>query len=56
MMTEEACARYFADREATERAMSDRSRNWRVASIHCEMADHYEALAKVFGAKRSGSR
>ena len=52
VMSEEACARYFAERERVERAMSYRSRNWRVAAIHCELAERYEALAKVFGAKR----
>jgi hypothetical protein len=51
-MSEEACARYFAERERAERAMSTRTRNWRVAAIHCEMAERYEALARVFGAKR----
>lgn len=51
-MTEETHARYFADRESFERAMSDRARNWRVAAVHSEMAERYEALAKVFGAKR----
>ena len=50
-MSEEACARYFAERERFERAMSARSRNWRVAAIHCELAERYEALAKVFGAR-----
>jgi len=50
-MSEEACARYFAERERFERAMSARTRNWRVAAIHCELAERYEALAKVFGAK-----
>ena len=51
-MTDETHARYFADRETTERAMSERTKNWRVAAIHCELAERYEALAKVFGAKR----
>ena len=50
-MTEEAYARYFADRETFERAMTRRAHDWRVASVHAEMADRYEALAKVFGAK-----
>jgi hypothetical protein len=51
-MTEETHARYFADRESFEREMSDRARNWRVAAVHSEMAERYEALAKVFGSKR----
>lgn len=51
-MTDEAYARYFADREVTERALSERVKNWRVAAVHSEMAERYEALAKVFGAKR----
>ena len=50
-MTDEAHARYFADREQAERALGDRSRNWRVAAIYTELAERYEALAKVFGAK-----
>jgi hypothetical protein len=50
MMTDEAFARYFAEREQFERAMSDRAR--RVAEVHSEMAERYEALARVFGAKR----
>jgi hypothetical protein len=50
-MTDEAHARYFADREQEERALGDRSRHWRVAAIHTELAERYEALAKVFGAK-----
>jgi hypothetical protein len=51
-MTDESHARYFAERETTERTMSERTKNWRVAAIHCELAERYEALAKVFGAKR----
>jgi len=51
-MTDETHARYFADRELTERELSDRARNWRVAAIHSEMAERYEALARVFGAGR----
>jgi hypothetical protein len=51
-MTDEAYARYFAERETAERTMSYRARNWRVAAIHSELAERYEALAKVFGAKR----
>ena len=51
-MTDESHARYFADRELAERSLSERTRNWRVAAIHSEMAERYEALAKVFGAKR----
>jgi hypothetical protein len=49
-MTDEAFARYFAEREQYERAMSDRAK--RVAQVHGEMAQRYEALAKVFGARR----
>ncbi|HSR00678.1 MAG TPA: hypothetical protein VLM36_12290 [Sphingomicrobium sp.] len=48
-MTDEAYARYFAEREQFERAMSERAR--RVAEVHSEMAERYEALAKVFGAR-----
>jgi|KBSMisStandDraft_5_1062788.scaffolds.fasta_scaffold18610_5 hypothetical protein len=51
-MTDESYGRYFAERESAERAMSERVKNWRVAAVHSEMAERYEALAKVFGAKR----
>jgi hypothetical protein len=51
-MSDEAYARYFADRELYERAMSDRSTDRKVAAVHNEMAERYEALALVFGAKR----
>lgn len=50
-MTEEAEGRYFADRELSERAMSREATDPRVAAAHAELADHYEALAVVFGAK-----
>jgi hypothetical protein len=50
-MSEETYARYFADRELFERAMSRRSTNERVAAVHAEMAERYEALAAVFGIK-----
>ncbi len=49
-MSDEAYGRYFAERELVERAMSERAR--RVAEVHNEIAERYEALAKVFGAKR----
>lgn len=49
-MTDDAYARYFAERELFEREMSERAK--RVAEVHSEMAERYEALAKVFGAKR----
>jgi len=51
-MTEEAFGRYFADREESEREMSRQAYDWRVAAAHAELADRYEALAAVFGAKR----
>jgi hypothetical protein len=51
-MPEEIQARYFADRELHERAMSDRAAHPRVAAIHSEMAERYEALALVFGGKQ----
>jgi hypothetical protein len=53
-MTEEAYARYFADREMFERAMSLSAGNRRVAAVHSELAQRYEAMAAVFGAKRPG--
>lgn len=51
-MTEEALGRYYASREQSERAKSREAFDWRVAAAHAEMADRYEALAAVFGAKR----
>ena len=51
-MDEEAIGRYFAGREESERALSREAYDWRVAAAHAEMADRYEALAAVFGAKR----
>jgi hypothetical protein len=51
-MTDEVYGRYFADRERHERAMSDRAADPKVAAVHSEMAERYEALALVFGAKR----
>lgn len=51
-MTEEALGRYFADREQSERALSRDAPDERAAAAHAEMADRYEALAAVFGAKR----
>jgi hypothetical protein len=50
-MTEEAEGRYFADREVRERALSRKARDRRAAAAHSELADQYEALAVVFGAK-----
>jgi hypothetical protein len=52
-MSEDSLATYFADRERFERTMSDRTTNQQVAAVHTEMADRYEALAVVFGAKRA---
>ncbi|MCF2515379.1 hypothetical protein LVY65_09920 [Sphingomonas sp. G124] len=52
-MSDDQLASYFADRERYERSMSDRATNLRVAAVHTEMADRYEALAVVFGAKRA---
>ena len=50
-MWEEAYGRYFADRESVERAMSLQAAHPRVAAVHSELAERYEALAVVFGAK-----
>ena len=50
-MTEQAEGRYFASRELRELAMSRRAADPRAAAAHAQMADHYEALAVVFGAK-----
>ena len=43
---------YFASREQDERAMSRDAPDERAAAAHAELADRYEALAAVFGAKR----
>jgi len=51
-MTEETEGLYFADRELRERALSRIAYDWRAAAAHAELADRYEALAVVFGAKR----
>lgn len=51
-MTDEALGSYFAERERSERALSRHALHWRAAAAHAEMADRYEALAAVFGAKR----
>lgn len=48
----EADGHYFASRELRERAMSRDAADQRVADAHAEMAERYEALAAVFGAKR----
>ena len=50
-MTEQAEGCYFASRELAERDMSRRARSHRAAQAHRELADRYEALALVFGAK-----
>jgi hypothetical protein len=52
-MTEDAEGLYFAKRERRERAMSRHAYGGRAAAAHAELADRYEALAVVFGAKRS---
>lgn len=43
--------RYFASREQSEREMSREAPHHAAAKAHAEMADRYEALAAVFGAK-----
>lgn len=45
---------YFASREQSERAMSREAPNENAAAAHAEMAERYEALAAVFGAKSLG--
>lgn len=42
---------YFANRELSEREMSREAPHQAAAKAHAEMADRYEALAAVFGAK-----
>lgn len=51
-MTEEAEGLYYARHELRERAMSYHAPDRRAAAAHAEMAERYEALAVVFGAKR----
>jgi len=43
---------YFASREVNERALSLEAPDPRAAAAHAELAERYEALAAVFGAKR----
>lgn len=43
---------YFASRERNERELSREAPDPRAAAAHAEMAERYEALATVFGAKR----
>lgn len=43
---------YFAGREVDERALSFDAPDERAAAAHAEMAERYEALAAIFGAKR----
>ena len=44
--------RYFASRELNERELSREAPDPRAAAAHAELAERYEALAAVFGAKR----
>lgn len=50
-MTEQAEGRYFARREQSERTMSQLAKCERAAAAHQMLAEHYEALAVVFGVK-----
>ena len=54
-MPDEFHANYFAGRELDERAMSRRATDPRAAAAHIEMAEHYQAMALVFGAKPATS-
>ena len=54
-MHEDSYARYFAEREEIERCRSHAATDRRVAEVHAEMAERYEALALVFGVKRPAS-
>ncbi|HEU4498145.1 MAG TPA: hypothetical protein VFR60_02300 [Sphingomicrobium sp.] len=45
---------YFATRELDERELSREAPDPRAAAAHAELAERYEALAAVFGAKRLG--
>ena len=51
-MVDSAEGPYFASREQDERKRSRDAFDWRAAAAHAELADRYEALAAVFGAKR----
>ena len=51
-MTEIIEGLYFAHRERRERDLSRHASDRRAAAAHAELADRYEALAVVFGAKR----
>ena len=50
-MTDDHDGLYFAECERRERGLSRRASDPRIAAAHAEMADRYEALAVVFGAK-----
>lgn len=52
-MTDQAEGLYFAKRERRERSMSEHAADRRAAAAHAELADNYEALAIVFGAKQA---
>ncbi|WP_309661023.1 hypothetical protein [Sphingomonas sp.] len=54
-MPDEFHANYFAGRELDERAMSERATDPRAAAAHIELAEHYQAMALVFGAKPATS-
>ena len=54
-MPDEFHANYFAGRELDERAMSRRAADPRAAAAHIELAEHYQALALVFGARPTTS-
>lgn len=51
MNPEEAERSYFAKRERREREMSRLATNRYAAAAHLDLAERYEALAVVFGAK-----
>jgi len=51
MVPEEAEGSYFAKRERREREMSLQATNRHAAAAHLDLAERYEALAVVFGAK-----
>lgn len=53
-MTEQAEGRYFARREQSERTMSRLAKSEQAATAHRTLAEHYEALAVVFGSKKQG--
>lgn len=54
-MSDEFHAAYFTTRELDERVRGRNATDPRAAAAHIQMAEHYQALAMVFGAKPAAS-